>query len=215
MKKRGFAHRRTAALCAAALALLPLGTGAGRIEDLTGVAYVVEGQTPTPIQSSQNQGQGVTQTSGKLNSLVEDGVIRVSDLERVAEIWLAANVRAHDFIPRQYWEGQLETVRTLFPQAELYVWQDGDGAVQGFVGLSGEHIEGIFVWPPAQSRGVGRALLDRAKAAHGRLTLNVYRNNDRAAAFYRREGFQTRGESVDESTGEAECRMVWERRRGC
>ena len=85
MKKRGFAHRRTAALCAAALALLPLGTGAGRIEDLTGVAYVVEGQTPTPIQPSQNQGQGVTQTSGKLNSLVEDGVIRVSDLERVAE----------------------------------------------------------------------------------------------------------------------------------
>ena len=140
---------------------------------------------------------------------------QITDLERVAEIWLAANVRAHDFIPRQYWEGQLETVRTLFPQAELYVWQDGDGAVQGFVGLSGEHIEGIFVWPPAQSRGVGRALLDRAKAAHGRLTLNVYRNNDRAAAFYRREGFQTWGESVDESTGEAECRMVWERRRGC
>ena len=49
------------------------------------MAYVVEGQTPTPIQPSQNQGQGVTQTSGKLNSLVEDGVIRVSDLERVAE----------------------------------------------------------------------------------------------------------------------------------
>ena len=90
---------------------------------------------------------------------------QITDLERVAEIWLAANVRAHDFIPRQYWEGQLETVRTLFPQAELYVWQDRDGAVQGFVGLSGEHIEGIFVWPPAQSRGVGKALLDRAKAA--------------------------------------------------
>lgn len=138
---------------------------------------------------------------------------QTGDLERVAEIWLEANAQAHNFIPRRYWEGQLEAVRTLLPQAELYVWQDG--AIQGFIGLDGEHIEGIFVWPAAQSRGIGKALLDRAKAAHGRLTLNVYRNNDRAAAFYRREGFQIRGESVDESTGEAECRMVWERRRGC
>ena len=38
---------------------------------------------------------------------------QITDLERVAEIWLAANVRAHDFIPGRYWEGQLETVRTL------------------------------------------------------------------------------------------------------
>lgn len=131
------------------------------------------------------------------------------DLERVAEIWLEANLQAHSFIPRQYWQGRLEAVRTLLPQAELYVWQDRDGAVQGFIGLGGEHIEGIFVWPAAQSRGIGKALLDRAKAAHGRLTLHVYRKNDRAAAFYRREGFQAAGEGIDENTGELEYRMVW------
>jgi len=85
MKKQGFSRKRVpAAVLAAALALLPLGTGAGRIEDLTGVAYVVEGQTPVPIQTTQSQGGGQT-SSGKLNSLVNDGVIRVSDLERVAE----------------------------------------------------------------------------------------------------------------------------------
>ena len=79
------------------------------------------------------------------------------------------------------------------------------------------HTRGMrkFGRPDMGMTGVPQGELDRAKAAHGRLTLNVYRNNDRAAAFYRREGFQTRGESVDESTGEAECRMVWERRRGC
>ena len=142
-------------------------------------------------------------------------VFQTGDLERVAEIWLEANAQAHNFISRQYWEGQLETVRALLPRAELYVWQDGDGAVHGFIGLSGEHIEGIFVWPPAQSRGIGKALLDRAKAAHGRLSLNVYRKNDRAAAFYRREGFRVREEGVDENTGEAECRMVWEESGTC
>lgn len=140
---------------------------------------------------------------------------QTGDLERAAEIWLKANVQAHNFIPRQYWEGQLETVRTLLPQAELYVWQDGDSKVQGFIGLSGEHIEGIFVWPPAQSQGIGRALLDRAKAAHDRLTLNVYRKNNQAAAFYRREGFRVRSEGVDGNTGELECRMAWEERGVC
>lgn len=137
------------------------------------------------------------------------------DLERAAEIWLEANIRAHGFIPRAYWEGQLETVRNLLPRAELYVWQAESGELQGFIGLSGDHVEGLFVRPPAQGRGIGKALLDRARDVRGRLTLNVYRKNERAAAFYRREGFQVRGEGVDGNTGEPEYTMVWERGATC
>lgn len=136
------------------------------------------------------------------------------DLERVLEIWLAANLQAHGFIPRAYWEEQLETVRDLLPRAGLYVWRDG-GVVQGFIGLSGDHVEGLFVRPPLQGRGIGKALLDRAKNSRRRLTLNVYRKNERAAAFYRREGFQVRGEGVDGNTGEPEYTMVWERGAIC
>lgn len=139
---------------------------------------------------------------------------QTGDLERVVEIWLAANLQAHGFIPRAYWEEQLETVRDLLPRAELYVWQDG-GAIQGFIGLSGDHVEGLFVRPPLQGRGIGKALLDRAKNSRRRLTLNVYRKNERAAAFYRREGFQVRGEGVDGNTGEPEYTMVWERGAIC
>ena len=81
MKKRGAARPRAelAVLLAAALILCPLATGAGRLEDLTGAPYVVAGETPKPLQPSQNK------PSGRLNSLVADGKIRVSDLEKVAE----------------------------------------------------------------------------------------------------------------------------------
>lgn len=137
------------------------------------------------------------------------------DLDRVLEIWLEANVRAHGFIPRPYWEGQLELVRSLLPQAELYVWQDGDDVVQGFIGLDGEHIQGLFVWPPAQSQGVGGKLLNRARAARGRLTLHVYQKNRRAIAFYRREGFCIEREDVDARTGEWEYQMTWKRSELC
>lgn len=140
---------------------------------------------------------------------------QTEDLEQVAEIWLDSNREAHGFIPGRYWEEQLPLVKTLLPQAELFVFQDGDGALQGFVGLAGEHIEGIFVRGPARSLGIGKQLLDHVKAARSRLTLNVYRKNDRAAAFYRREGFRVQSEGADGNTGEIERRMVWERSAPC
>ncbi len=50
MKKRGAARPRAelAVLLAAALILCPLATGAGRLEDLTGAPYVVEGDPQAP-----------------------------------------------------------------------------------------------------------------------------------------------------------------------
>lgn len=137
--------------------------------------------------------------------------MRGEDTGRVAEIWLDTNIRAHSFIPARYWEDRFEEVRAQLPSAEVFVYEDSSGVIQGFVGLRGTHIEGIFVRSGAQSRGIGRLLLDAARAGKSRLTLNVYRKNARAAAFYRREGFRTAGMGTDGETGEAEERMVWER----
>lgn len=131
------------------------------------------------------------------------------DLDRVAEIWLEANLQAHSFIPRQYWQGQLAPVKAMLPQAKIFVFQGEEGELQGFLGLNGERIEGLFIWGPVRAQGLGKQLLDHAKAANNRLTLCVYQRNSRAAAFYRREGFQVEGEGIDENTGELEYRMVW------
>ena len=131
-----------------------------------------------------------------------------SDLERVLEIWLTANVQAHGFIPREYWEGQRETVRALLPRAELYVWQ-GEGEINGFLGLTGGEIQGLFVWPAFQGRGIGQDLLDCAKESHDQLTLHVYQKNRPAIAFYERQGFSVTGEGLDEATGEREFTMHW------
>ena len=43
------------------------------------------------------------------------------------------------------------------------------------------------------------------------LTLHVYRQNPRAAAFYRREGFAVAAEGIDPDTGQPELTMVWRR----
>ena len=111
-----------------------------------------------------------------------------ADTERVSEIWLEANREAHGFIPASYWEENFQMVKEMLPLAEVYVWED-TGGVQGFVGLNGDYIEGIFVSGSRRSAGIGRQLVDHCKEIRSSLRLKVYEKNRRAAAFYLREGF--------------------------
>lgn len=131
-----------------------------------------------------------------------------SDINRVAEIWLNTNLKTHDFISEQYWRSNFDMVKEALLQAEVYVYESGE-KVQGFIGLDGEYIEGIFVSDEMQSQGIGKALLDYAKSRKSELRLNVYRKNTRAIRFYQREGFSVRSEGLDEAVGEKDFLMVW------
>ena len=95
------------------------------------------------------------------------------DIDRVADIWLKTNLKAHYFISNQYWKSNYELVKELMPQSEVYVYED-DKMIQGFVGLSNEYMEGIFVSDEMQSCGIGKLLLDYIKNKKVRLRLNVY-----------------------------------------
>ena len=134
------------------------------------------------------------------------------DLDAVMQIWLQANLDAHAFIPASFWEAHFEMVRDLLPQAELYVHEDaGTRQIDGFIGLTENHIEGIFVVKSARSKGIGKALLEYVKSRKPRLTLGVYQKNQRALAFYRREQFVVQSEGIDGDTNEAEIQMLWTR----
>ena len=135
--------------------------------------------------------------------------LQKADINRVADIWLKTNLKAHFFIPEQYWISNYEFVKELLPQAEVYVYED-DKMIQGFIGINDEYIEGIFVSDEMQSRGIGKILLDYIKDKKDRLQLKVYQKNVRAMSFYQREGFTIQSESMDEFTGEKEYVMNWE-----
>ena len=130
------------------------------------------------------------------------------DLDRISKIWLDTNIKAHDFIPAQYWEKNYEPAREMLPQAEVYVWEE-NGQIQGFAGLYEEYIAGIFVPEQAQSKGIGGQLLNYIKGRKPYLSLKVYQKNIRAVKFYKREGFQIKKESADQETGEKEYTMEW------
>ena len=121
------------------------------------------------------------------------------------QIWLHGNLDAHAFIPASFWEAHFEMVRDLLPQAELYVHEnEAPRQIDGFIGLTENHIEGIFVAKAARSKGIGKALLEYAKSRKPCLTLSVYQKNQRALAFYRREQFTVQSEGIDKDTNEEE-----------
>lgn len=133
------------------------------------------------------------------------------DIDRIAEIWLDTNVKAHDFIPKKYWVDNFDMVKELFKKAEIYVYEDENKSeIQGFVGMNDNYIAGIFVKSDAQSGGIGRQLLDFVKNIKKQLTLSVYQKNIRALKFYQSGDFKVQCDKTDENTGEKEYFMVWE-----
>ena len=60
-----------------------------------------------------------------------------NDLFAVMQIWLDANIKAHSFIPKDYWTDNYAMVKEILPQAEIYVCEDSDtNQIDGFIGLT-------------------------------------------------------------------------------
>lgn len=135
--------------------------------------------------------------------------LKKDDFEVIIHIWLEVNIKAHNFIIDEYWRKQLETVKELLPQSEVYVYENGK--ILGFVGLTDNYIAGIFVLSNEQSKGIGKQLLDYIKDLKSELSLSVYQKNRRAVEFYQRENFVIQSENVDENTGEKQFLMSWKR----
>ena len=132
------------------------------------------------------------------------------DINKVADIWLDTNIKAHYFIPDQYWKSNFELVKELLLQAEVYVYEDNQ-EIHGFIGLNGKYIEGIFVSVEKQSQGIGKTLLNYVKDKRSKLLLNVYTKNTQAISFYQREGFKILYSGLDKATGEKDYVMSWDK----
>lgn len=66
---------------------------------------------------------------------------------------------------------------------------EADGVVLGFAKTTGGHLDMLFVQPRAHGTGAGSALLAEAEA-RGVHTLECFRDNAAARAFYERRGWR-------------------------
>lgn len=130
------------------------------------------------------------------------------DLDKIMDIWLQGNLEAHSFIDAEYWKKNFDSVKSVLPNAEVYVYEE-DGEILGFIGMDAEYIAGIFVAAGHKGQGIGHQLIETVKKKK-RLSLHVFDKNTGAMAFYLKEGFTVRERMTEKDTGERECLMVYE-----
>lgn len=134
------------------------------------------------------------------------------DIEQVMRIWYNTNIQAHFFIDMSYWDRKRDQVREMIRDAEVYVCEV-NGQIEGFMGLQGDYVAGMFVKPEMQNRGIGKDLMDHVKKKKKKLELDVYQKNWTGVRFYVSQEFSEEDITKNQETGENQIRMVWEKRR--
>ncbi|WP_424942312.1 N-acetyltransferase family protein [Aliiroseovarius crassostreae] len=115
------------------------------------------------------------------------------------------------WMPRAHSRGaERGFARMLVDKGWVQVARDPQRVV-GFLARDASEIHALYLAPHARGRGVGKALLDQAKAHCDHLGLYTFVANDPARRFYLREGFiethRTDGQDNDE--GLPDIRFEW------
>jgi putative acetyltransferase len=124
-----------------------------------------------------------------------------ADLHELLDVWYDAAKIAHPFWTRDVFEQERRDItREFLPVAETWVFER-EGQVVGFIAMLDKEVGGIFVAPTQQGQGIGRALMDHARASRDYLELDVFEANEVGRTFYDAYGFAVVAEQLDEKTG--------------
>lgn len=125
-----------------------------------------------------------------------------SDTAALADIWRASVRATHDFLlDADFREIDTLVAEHYLPATRVWVALDETGRACGFLGLSGAHVDALFIDPASRGQGAGRRLLAHAESIAGRLTVDVNEQNLQAVGFYRHMGFMAVGRSPTDDAG--------------
>lgn len=125
-----------------------------------------------------------------------------ADVPRALEIWRAAVDATHGFLtPEDRVEIDRMVAEQFLPQAELWLAEDGDGHVLGFLVMEGDEIDALFVDPAVHGQGYGTALIEHALALSPRAMVEASEQASNALPFYEARGFVRIGRSETDPQG--------------
>lgn len=123
------------------------------------------------------------------------------DAARNLQIWRDAVRATHDFLTPDDLAAIDALVAGHLPTMVSWVKTDGRDRPQGFMAMTGAHIDALFVDPACHGQGIGRALVAHARTLHPDLTVDVNEQNPLAIGFYERLGFRRTGRSETDDQG--------------
>ncbi|MFR2316256.1 N-acetyltransferase [Terrisporobacter sp.] len=128
-----------------------------------------------------------------------------ADIDKVMDIWMKSTIKAHDFISKEYWQNNYNTVKEVYiPMSETFVYKDVQG-IKGFISvINNEFIGALFVDIDFQGNGIGKQLIDYAVSKYGKLQLAVYKENKKSVEFYINRGFKIIEEQINDDSKNVE-----------
>lgn len=137
-----------------------------------------------------------------------------ADIKALVAIFNTARATAMPWLPKLHsYAGDLKFFENRVLTQYHVDLVEVDGQTAGFISYAGDWLEQLYIDPAHQRRGLGTALMARAKASADYLQLWVFLQNTEAQAFYAKHGF-VEAERTDGSNNEERCpdiRMVWSR----
>jgi ribosomal protein S18 acetylase RimI-like enzyme len=115
---------------------------------------------------------------------------RPGDAHAVAQVFIAS-FDTLTFLPKLHTnEETVDFIANKVMQEHEVLVAEEDGTIVGFLAMAhGDTLEHLYVHPDSQCRGVGGALLERAKERMpGGFSLWVFQQNVQARRFYERHG---------------------------
>jgi len=117
----------------------------------------------------------------------------LEDFGTVAGVWEDSKKAAFWFLPDEQAATFDENKRGLlriWVKCDLWV-AEANGHIVGFLGISGNYVDSLFIHPEVLRVGFGTLLLDYAKGLSPEgLILDVYEKNEPARGFYESQGFE-------------------------
>ncbi|NTX77737.1 acetyltransferase [Serratia proteamaculans] len=124
------------------------------------------------------------------------------DNAQLVEIWQRSVRATHHFLTEDNIAQLYPLVlNDYLPAVDVWVAEDRPGHPCGFIGLSGNKVEMLFIDAEQRGKGVGRALLAHAETLYDELQLDVNEQNPQASDFYRHYGFEITGRSALDGQG--------------
>jgi len=123
--------------------------------------------------------------------------------EKLVDIWERAVRATHDFLTDEDIVFYRNVVRDeALTGTMVKIATNEDGQPLGFIGLDESHIEMLFVDPIFHGKGIGRALIqDAVERIGSKISVDVNEQNEQAALFYKRLGFEQIDRSELDSSG--------------
>ena len=118
----------------------------------------------------------------------------------LAEIWERSVMATHDFLTQEDFNKiKLALMPEYFPNVDLYALLD-NGRITGFIGLTPDSIEMLFIDDDCIGKGYGNAFIEFA-LKQGAKKVDVNEQNISALNFYLAKGCKVTGRDETDEAG--------------